>query len=158
MLEEVVRSSRKAAEEKGLEIRWQCSAGLAVKSDRSKLDRIMQNLVANAIKYTERGAVRIEVQAAGAGVELHVIDTGVGIAAEDQPRLFDEFFTLHNHERDPKKGFGLGLAIARRLARQLGGDISLDSAPGRGSRFTVLLPDALAGRGAEQRPLEVSAV
>jgi signal transduction histidine kinase len=161
LLDEVTRTARPMAEQKSLDVRVTCPAGIALRTDRSKLDRIMQNLLTNAIKFTERGAgrgvVRIEVQAAEAGVELHVIDSGIGIAAEDQARLFDEFVTLNNHERNPKKGFGLGLSIARRLARQLGGEISLDSAPGRGSRFTVLLPEALARRDARSEPVEAVA-
>ncbi len=63
-------------------------------------------------------------------------DTGVGIAPEHLGRLFDEFYQVDNHERDRHKGFGLGLAIARRLARQLGGDLAVASTVGRGSRFT----------------------
>jgi signal transduction histidine kinase len=69
-----------------------------------------------------------------------VIDTGVGIDPKVHHQLFDEFYQVHNHERDRNKGFGMGLAIAQRLARQLGGDITVDSALGRGSRFSVCLP------------------
>jgi len=66
----------------------------------------------------------------------------VGIAAEDQSAIFNDFFQVHNRERDSRNGFGLGLAIARRLARQLGGDLTVESAPARGSRFTLLLTSA----------------
>ena len=105
-----------------------------------KLERILNNLVSNAVKFTERGGVRIEVERTGGGLEIHVIDTGIGIVPDAQERLFDEFYQLHNRERDRRKGFGLGLSIARRLARHLGGDVTVDSAPGRGSRFSVVLP------------------
>jgi signal transduction histidine kinase len=104
---------------------------------------VLGNLIGNAVKFTQAGGVRVEVDCAGADLEIHVIDTGVGIAAEDRERLFEEFFQVKNHERDRRKGFGLGLAISRRLARQLGGDINVESAIGRGSRFTVVLPGVL---------------
>jgi len=68
------------------------------------------------------------------------IDTGVGIPVELQGKLLMKFFQVHNQERDRKKGFGLGLAIARRLARQIGGDLVAESALGMGSRFSIILP------------------
>jgi signal transduction histidine kinase len=144
MLQGVVRLSLPAAEQKGLYLRAQAPTHLAMRTDRVKLERILNNLVSNAVKFTERGGVRVEVERAGAGVEIHVIDTGIGIAPEAQERLFDEFYQLHNRERDRRKGFGLGLSIARRLARHLGGDVTVDSAPGRGSRFSVVLPTEMA--------------
>jgi signal transduction histidine kinase len=111
-----------------------------LRTDRAKLERILSNLVSNAVKFTTSGGVRLDAQRAGHGVEIHVIDTGIGIGAAARGRLFDEFFQLHNHERDPRKGVGLGLAIARRIAAQLDGDIEVESSPGGGSRFTVVLP------------------
>src|SRR4051812_7025496 len=140
VLQGIVRLSMPAAEQKGLYLRAQAPTHLSMRTDRVKLERILNNLVSNAVKFTEQGGVRIEVERAGAGVEMHVIDTGIGIAPEAQERLFDEFYQLHNRERDRRKGFGLGLSIARRLARHLGGDVTVDSAPGRGSRFSVVLP------------------
>jgi len=119
-----------------------------VRSDRVRIGRILANLIDNALKFTERGSVRVVVESAGEGVEVHVIDTGIGIAAEDRDRLFDEFFQVHNHERDRTKGFGLGLSIARGLARQLGGDLGVESAPGAGSRFSLSLPSAVVPAGA----------
>jgi signal transduction histidine kinase len=87
-----------------------------------------------------------------------VIDTGCGIDPAGHDRLFEEFFQVHNHERDRRKGFGLGLSIARRLARQLGGDVTVESAVGRGSRFTVALPGSVgpqpAGRQQQPPPAE----
>jgi signal transduction histidine kinase len=144
-IRDVVQQVRTGAEQKGLALRTSCPPDLIVMTDRVKLERVLANLVGNAIKFTDRGQVRIEVQAAGRAVELHVIDTGVGIAPESHGRLFDEFFQVHNHERDRRKGFGLGLAIAKRLAKQLGGDILLDSALGQGSRFTLALPGVVDG-------------
>jgi signal transduction histidine kinase len=96
--------------------------------------------VNNAIKFTPSGSITLDVERSEGAIELHVIDTGIGIAEADQARLFQEFFQAGNAERDRAKGFGLGLAIARRLALQLGGDLTVQSAPGRGARFSVLLP------------------
>jgi signal transduction histidine kinase len=155
---DVVQQSRAAADQKGLDVHVSCPPGLNVMTDRVKLERTLSNLVANAVKFTDRGSIRVEVESAGRAAEIHVVDTGVGIAAEDRARLFDEFFQVQNNERDRRKGFGLGLAIARRLAVQLGGDIHVESALGRGSRFTLALPDvvdaepARAGTAAAPRP------
>ncbi len=83
--------------------------------------------------------MRVNVESARDAVEIHVIDTGRGIAPQEQERWFDGFYQVHNEERDPKKGFGLGLAIARRLAWQLGGGVTVQSAAGAGSRFSLTL-------------------
>jgi len=134
------------AEKKGIGLELSVPSGLVVRSDRSKLDRIAMNLVSNALKFTEAGKVSIRAGVDGPDAIVTVEDSGTGIAAEHQGRIFDEFFQVNNGERDRNKGFGLGLAIARRLARQLGGDLSLESEPGRGSRFQLRLPGAaLAG-------------
>ena len=134
-------------QQKGLMLHVSSMHGAKIYTDRLKLDRILSNLLSNAIKFTDTGEVRIDAQRAGNALEIHVIDSGVGIEPELRERLFEEFFQVHNHERDPRKGFGLGLAIARRLARQLGGDIQLDSGVGRGSRFTVVLPGVVVADG-----------
>ncbi len=128
----VIEQQRAAAGEKNIALVSNCPADLRVQTDQTKLERVLANLIGNAVKFTQAGGVRIEVDCAGADLEIHVIDTGVGIAAEDRERLFEEFFQVKNHERDRRKGFGLGLAISRRLARQLGGDINVESAIGRG--------------------------
>jgi len=104
--------------------------GTQIQTDPAKLERIINNLVSNAVKFTNHGSIRVEVDHSEDGFEIHVTDTGVGIPAEHQGRLFDEFYQINNDERDRKKGFGLGLSISRRLARQLGGDLVVDSAPG----------------------------
>jgi signal transduction histidine kinase len=141
VLKEVARRFEREAQEKHLQLRVGSSArGLTLRTDRVKLERILANLVSNAVKFTAAGGVRLDAQRAGQGVEIHVIDTGIGIGPTARGRLFDEFFQLHNHERDPRKGVGLGLAIARRLVGQLKGEIEVQSAAGSGSRFTVVLP------------------
>jgi signal transduction histidine kinase len=133
---------RPRATAKGVRLVVEAPADLVVRSDRIKVRRVLENLADNAVKFTHQGEVRLSAEASRAGLSLHVTDSGVGIAAEDQPRVFEDFVQVHNAERDSRKGFGLGLAIARRLAHQLGGHLSLESAPGRGSRFTLHLPAA----------------
>ena len=108
----------------------------------------MNNLVSNAIKFTEVGSVKVEVKTIGQSVRICVADTGIGIAPEHQHRLFEEFFQIQNHERDRLKGFGLGLAICDRLIGQLGGKLEVHSVVGHGSRFTVLVPLTIANDSA----------
>jgi signal transduction histidine kinase len=128
-----------AAAAKSLSLQIRSAGDMQLCMDRTKLDRILTNLISNAVKFTDAGSVRVTVQVAGSGVEIHVIDTGIGIPIGLQDHLFDEFYQIQNHERDPSKGFGLGLSISRRLARQMGGDITVQSSPGHGSCFSVLL-------------------
>jgi signal transduction histidine kinase len=149
LLAEVLSAHAAAANRKSLQLGGSVSTGLTVSTDRLKLERILNNLLANAIKFTSAGSVNVRVQGSGEGIEIHVIDTGIGIAPLDQQRLFDEFFQANNHERDRQKGFGLGLAICQRLARQLDGELQVQSSIGNGSRFTLVLPHILPPPSAE---------
>lgn len=161
LMREVSELHRPIAADRKLSLRVNCPDDLHVATDRQKLHRVLSNLVSNALKFTQTGGVRLDVAHGSQAVEIHVIDTGVGISNTDRERLFEEFFQVHNHERDRRKGFGLGLAIARRLARQLGGDIAVESAPGQGSRFTVALPGVVRDRApvpeSESRSVAVAA-
>lgn len=143
LLREIVSLVRHSADEKRLYVRCSAPEALTVETDRSKLKQVLLNLAANAIKFTDQGGLRMEVERSGSSVEIHVIDSGMGIEPALKARLFDEFFQLRNGERDRSKGFGLGLTIAHRLACQLGGDIAVESSVGSGSRFTVSLPDVI---------------
>jgi signal transduction histidine kinase len=114
---------------------------LCVRCDRIKLGRVLTNLVGNAIKFTERGQVHVTAQRADDGsVRISVQDTGIGIAQEHQGHIFDEFFQIRNPDRDRNQGTGLGLSISKRLLDVMGGRLSVESAPGRGSTFTITLP------------------
>ncbi len=115
-----------------------------VKSDPALLKRILQNLVANALAYTERGGVLVTARTRGDVLLLDVWDTGVGIDAEHLPRIFDEFYQIGNVSRDRRKGMGLGLAIVRRLVDLLGHPLEATSRVGRGTRFRLHLPLAEA--------------
>ncbi len=131
-----------ACEAKGLRARCVIEPGLVCESDAVHLERLLRNLIDNAVKYTEEGEVQLRALRTGEQIEVVVQDTGVGMAASDQERVFEEFFQVHNPARDRSKGLGLGLSIVRRLARLLDHPLSLRSAPGEGSTFTLWLPVA----------------
>ena len=119
------------------------AGALAVRADAAMLRRILHNLVGNAIKYTREGGITLQAAAAADGrVALAVIDTGPGIAAEEQALVFDEFVRGAAGVASNERGLGLGLAIVRRMAGLLGAELSLDSAPGRGTRVQLLLARA----------------
>ena len=114
-----------------------------VHGDRQKLKQIVVNLVSNAIKFTPSGSIRVSVgyQASGGGLlTLSVADTGIGIAPENQEKIFEDFQQVDASPTRPYGGTGLGLSICRRLAEMLGGKISLESQPGQGSTFTLSFP------------------
>jgi signal transduction histidine kinase len=147
LLAEEYRRFQPLARDKGLTLEFDPPAApVEVRADRIKLSRVVGNLLGNAIKFTERGTVRLELCRDGDGwSEIRVVDTGVGIAPEHQRYIFDEFFQLSNPERDRNKGTGLGLAICKRLVSAMGGRLEVQSTPGEGSTFTVSLPPAGMG-------------
>jgi len=108
-------------------------------TDALLLDRIVGNLVSNALRYTERGGVVVGCRPRGSHCTIEVWDTGRGIPVEERDRIFEEFYRSDGHEPSAH-GLGLGLAIVRRLAALLGHDVDFDSTPGRGSVFRVHLP------------------
>jgi len=150
MARSVIAPHQSAAAENGLHLKVEGATGLMVASDRLKIERIVSNLVANALKFTHRGGITVHVSRRGKDAEVAVSDTGIGISSEDQSSLFQEFFQVHNHERDRTKGFGLGLAISQRLAHQFGGEISVQSELGKGSCFRLRVPGIVACPVAEQ--------
>jgi signal transduction histidine kinase len=113
---------------------------VAVRSDPALVALVLRNLVSNAIRYTERGGVLVACRTRASEVLLEVWDTGIGIEPTQQQEIFREFHQLGNAERDRRKGLGLGLAIAQGLARALGQELTLVSAPRRGSVFRLSLP------------------
>jgi len=133
------------ATEKGLTLDLDCPPDACVETDTILLERILRNLLENAIKYTEEGGVAIEADPHEGAWYLTVADTGRGIPPAEQERVFEEFYQLDNPERNRKKGLGLGLAIVRRLVDLMQLRLDLVSAPDRGSRFTLILPAAEAG-------------
>jgi signal transduction histidine kinase len=112
-----------------------------LRADRVKLTRVVGNLVGNAIKFTAKGGVTIRTAlSASRAVVIEIRDTGVGMSPDSLRRIFDEYGQLGNPERDSKKGWGLGLAISRRLVEVIGGAITVESEPQRGTTFSVHLP------------------
>jgi signal transduction histidine kinase len=137
LLEAVAANLRPKA---GVEVRVSCSDGLAVLADPDLAEQLLTNLAANAEKYAERGEIVFAARpAAGGSIEIEVRDSGPGMSAETQERIFDRFY--RGGRRDAE-GFGLGLAIARQAVRALGGRIDVESSPGAGTVVRVLLPAA----------------
>lgn len=127
------------ADAKGLLLEIEVGAEL-VFTDALLLERMLRNLLSNAIRYTEQGTVSLSSHAAENGVELTVCDTGIGIAAEHLPHIFDEYFQVGNQQRDRAKGLGLGLAIVKRLNQLLNLQLQVYANSGGGSRFVMLIP------------------
>jgi CheY-like chemotaxis protein len=110
-------------------------------TDEGKVSQILRNLISNALKFTRRGYVRLTAELEGDGlIAFHVADTGIGIAREDQARIFEEFVQIENELQTAVKGTGLGLPLTKRLTELLGGTISVESEVGIGSTFHVRLP------------------
>ena len=138
-LQELAASLYMDAAHKGLTLRVRaCTEN--IHGDPQLLERIMRNLVSNALRYTEHGGILISARRRGDKVILQVRDTGVGISAADLPRIFDEFYQVHNPARDRSQGLGLGLSIVRRLALLMDYSLSVQSQPQRGTVFTLVVP------------------
>jgi CheY-like chemotaxis protein/signal transduction histidine kinase/CHASE3 domain sensor protein len=122
-----------------IEVSKQCPA--AIDTDRQRLEQILRNLLSNAFKFTEAGSVRLEIGSVGPGrVAFAVSDTGIGISADQQASIFEAFQQADGTISRRYGGTGLGLSISRELARLLGGAITLESEPDKGSTFTVTIP------------------
>jgi len=145
------------ADEKGLQLRLRANP-LWVWSDPALLQRLLANLVENAIKYTARGGVLVVARARDSQVWVEVRDTGMGIAPDQQEHIFDEFYQVNNPSRDRTQGLGIGLSIVRRLSKLLEHPVRVQSRPGRGSRFCVVLPAAPAPEPPALAPTPGSAV
>jgi signal transduction histidine kinase/CheY-like chemotaxis protein len=146
LLDMLDRDHRGEADAKGIDLRILPSRAV-IDSDPVLLGRILSNLVSNAVRYTDRGRVLVGCRR-GAALRIQVLDTGPGIPEAQVERVFEEFFQLHNPQRDRSQGLGLGLAIVRRLARLLDHEIRLTSVVGRGSAFSISAPMAAAGAAA----------
>jgi signal transduction histidine kinase/ActR/RegA family two-component response regulator len=131
------------ADAKGLQLRLRASP-LWVHSDPQLLQRLLSNLVDNAIKYSPQGGVLVVARTRGASVWVDVVDTGIGIAPDQLDSIFNEFYQVNNPGRDRAQGLGIGLSIVRRLSDLLQHPVQVFSRPGRGSRFRLVLPAAPA--------------
>jgi PAS domain S-box-containing protein len=147
---DVVESLRTGAEAKQLKLESVLAGGTPelIATDRLRLQQILVNLIGNAIKFTDRGGIRLTghiTPRPGAEVALviEIDDTGIGMTSEEMSDLFQPFYRVRPALRDGPRGTGLGLAICQRLARQLGGDVTVRSTPSVGSTFTLTVPVGL---------------
>ncbi len=144
LIDEVVGTAGQLAEKNKnrLIVETQENVG-ALKADPMRLKQILLNLLSNACKFTKEGEVALRVRKVADGhdwVELAVADTGIGLTAEQQAKLFQDFTQADSLTARRYGGTGLGLALSRKLARMMGGDVTVTSEPGKGSVFTVRLP------------------
>jgi signal transduction histidine kinase/CheY-like chemotaxis protein len=155
LVDEVVGTARQLADQNKNRLVVECEENLApVSVDPMRLRQILLNLLSNACKFTKQGEVALRVRKVvngGSWIELSVADTGIGMTPEQQGKLFEEFTQADSSTARRYGGTGLGLAITRKLARMMGGDVTVTSEPGKGSVFTVRLPasaEPAAGRQA----------
>jgi signal transduction histidine kinase len=146
LLDEVVDTTRQLAEQNNNRLITEAHENLGTLTiDAMRLRQILLNLLSNACKFTKEGEVTLrarKVGNSGRWIELAVVDTGIGMTAEQQAKLFAEFTQAEATTAQRFGGTGLGLAITRKLARLMGGDVTVASEPGKGSQFTVRLPAA----------------
>ena len=146
LIREIVHLHSHRAKQKNLTLVAKLSAHIGCfRGDRVKILQIMNNLIGNAIKFTDQGQIQLEIdhrtlQERGDILEFHVRDTGIGVASEDAERIFQAFIQGKNYATRSTSGTGLGLAISRRLARAMGGDVLLEQASPEGSWFMFYLP------------------
>jgi signal transduction histidine kinase/ActR/RegA family two-component response regulator len=159
LADDVVELLRRRAESKGLRlvVEPQPNAPQAISTDPTRARQILVNLVGNAIKFTEQGEVRVRVSGDGERAVFEVVDTGIGIALDQQAKLFEPFTQADGSQGRRLGGTGLGLSISRKLARVLGGNVTVESTPGRGSTFRAALGTAVKGAAiAVQGPPEAA--
>ncbi|HEX4354341.1 MAG TPA: response regulator, partial [Polyangiales bacterium] len=136
----VVQTFEPVAKQKNLRFSVAIDSDLKLSTDEQRVQQILKNLLSNAFKFTEHGEISLSAHAAPSGVEFSVHDTGLGIPAQQHEVIFEAFRQADGTTNRRFGGTGLGLSISRDLARMLGGDLTVMSEPGRGSRFTLSLP------------------
>ncbi|MFK7994502.1 MAG: hybrid sensor histidine kinase/response regulator [Granulosicoccus sp.] len=140
LIERLINDYQPAANGKKLKLLGIYKSDSLIETDRALLERTIRNLLDNAIKYTEEGSISVNISDFDSTCVIQVEDTGVGIPEKEQKRVYEEFYQLHNPERDRQNGLGLGLSIVGRIVRLLDADLKLTSTPGIGSTFTLNLP------------------
>src|SRR5262249_55457165 len=141
LIQAVVSESLGLTKDRPYKVQARCPTRAVVKTDGAKIKQILTNLVSNAIKFTEKGGVVVELKPdSDGGYIVAVRDTGIGIRPEDQQIIFEEFRQVDGSSTRKYAGTGLGLAIARRFAILCSGSLTVESQPGVGSIFTLTLP------------------
>jgi signal transduction histidine kinase len=156
VLEEVVEMFQESAKSKDLTLNLVISDEVrdtGIRVDRGRLKQVMVNLVSNAVKYTMVGTITVEQKVVGGHVELSVRDSGIGMTAEQQSRLFSKFYRIEGKETAGVSGTGLGLWITKYITEHMGGKISVESIKGEGSRFVVAFPVSMTIGAAAQKTL-----
>ncbi len=139
LLDRIVTDNVQQAEEKGLQL--ECTTeDCIVHTDSALLERVIENFVTNAIRYTEKGRIRIDCRSNNGVALIAVSDTGIGIPTHEQGKVFEEYYQLDNPVHDRRKGLGLGLSIVKHIALLLDHRLEVASVPGRGSTFIVEVP------------------
>ena len=134
---------RLKADEKGIQLSFETTlldSASRIIVDSTKLIQIISNLVNNALKFTDKGEVKVSLKKTNAYLEFSVSDTGIGISQEHHSRIFERFFQVQNSESRLFEGTGLGLSISKAYVELMGGSIWLSSEPGNGTTFSLLLP------------------
>ncbi|SMF28870.1 response regulator [Desulfovibrio gilichinskyi] len=150
LLEDVSTTIRPMAERKSLSFIVKIDYYQSMFSDRDKIRQILLNLMSNAVKFSDKGTIEVLLTTEEEHLVLHVKDTGIGIAIENQEAIFDEFRQVDGSTSRKHEGTGLGLAICRKLANMLEGELKVASELGQGSTFTLRLPLRLADSGKTQ--------
>jgi two-component system phosphate regulon sensor histidine kinase PhoR len=141
VIENILKIFENRANEKGLKIVFNVTHAIPlIKADPFKLEQIFINLIDNAVKYTEEGKITISINNDGAHVLIEIVDTGIGIPGEHLPRIFERFYVADKSRSKRLGGTGLGLSIVKHIVNLHNGKIEVESAPGKGTKFTVTLP------------------
>ena len=141
LFEEIEPWVGRMIDDKPIRFAWDVDPSLpSIDTDRSKLRQTLMNLLSNAAKFTPQGEIRLSAAAAPSGIEIVVTDTGVGMSADQQSVIFEDFRQVEGSTTRPFGGMGLGLTLVQRFCDLLGGTIAVESAPAKGTRVSLYLP------------------
>ncbi|MCB1167210.1 MAG: response regulator, partial [Leptospiraceae bacterium] len=150
LLEEVIQPFLPLAQKKEVSLKYKAEPNLMCKVDPDKMDKVLYNLISNALKYTKSGGIiRLSAGLENDQIRIRISDSGPGIPAESLPRIFDRFYQVDDSRPTEREGTGIGLAIVSEFVKMHDGTISVDSEPGVGSSFLIVLPRRLSEESAE---------